>query len=68
MICLPTAAMLQAGIKVGEAQCSTDYIIITNGSQDGGFASGSAKDRYCGTALGRCVHIQRFHLSFVANV
>ncbi len=40
-------------VMYGDGECSSDYVVIPSASEDGAVLN--SRDRYCGTALGRCM-------------
>lgn len=48
-----TFPLPNGGVKYGDADCQTDYVVIPGGSENGEINS-FTRDRYCGITLGRC--------------
>lgn len=42
------------GVKYGDVDCQSDYILIPGGSEDG-LSPRFARDRFCGISLGSCM-------------
>ena len=45
--------LADGGVMLGDAQCTSDYLVIPGGSADGDLGSFS-RDRFCGVTLGVC--------------